>query len=476
MEENYIGSIGDKYSIIHNQCKGGYGRVYLVIDNKTQKKYAAKLLVKDKHFLREVVINTLLEKLKIPNIVKFIKSGKDEIIFKDEETEETDEKVKMKYLILEYYEKKDLLRYIMFSGGLAEIYSKVLFKYVLETIQKFHENNIYHLDLKLNNILLDDKFIPKIADFGLSRTIKESVNNKFQGNCGTKSYKPPQMHLKEPFDGSKADIFSLGVTLFFLVTNEYPFEIATKDDEYYNLIKNENYVDFWNKHKKSKNIEVSKDFQELFVQMVHFEENKRPDIGTILSDKWFDEIRNLEGESKNKLEQDYISAFNEKEKKMNEQLKPTKDAKKKEEKPESLNEKVFTNENNLICINDEKIFDNFIRIKGKFNYINFMNEFVKEMNNLYGDTKIIGKNFKLNIIIKLEDNSEENEKEKNDDKKDKDFIIESSEENEKELNILVELFKVKDDEFILSFKKRKGELSDYYQKLRDIMDYAQDFI
>ena len=56
----------------------------------------------------------------------------------------------MKYLILEYYEKKDLLRYIMFSGGLAEIYSKVLFKKLLETIQLLHNSLLNTYNLTLN--------------------------------------------------------------------------------------------------------------------------------------------------------------------------------------------------------------------------------------------------------------------------------------------------------------------------------------
>ena len=148
-----------------------------------------------------------------------------------------------------------------------------------------HKYGIYHLDLKLNNILLDVKFIPKIADFGLSKTIKESINNKFKGSFGTKGFKPPQMHLREPFDGSKADIFSLGVLLFFLVTKEYPFDKAIEQDDFYGFIKNHNYEKFWKKHKEAKSIEVSEELQKLFVKMVAFEGDKSPDIETILSDK-----------------------------------------------------------------------------------------------------------------------------------------------------------------------------------------------
>ena len=43
----------------------------------------------------------------------------------------------MKYLIVEYYSKRDLLRYLYFSEGLTEKHSKVLFKYILLTIKKF---------------------------------------------------------------------------------------------------------------------------------------------------------------------------------------------------------------------------------------------------------------------------------------------------------------------------------------------------
>ena len=471
MKENYIGSIGKKYSIVLNKCKGGYGQVFLVEENETHKEYAAKILTKTNHYESEVEINNTLKKLKIPNIVEFEESGEDDIIFENENIG------KMKYLIVKYYSKKDLLKYIYFSGGLTETHSKVLFKYILETIQQMHKYEIYHLDLKLNNILLDDKFIPKIADFGFSKTIKESINKKFKGSFGTKWFKPPQMHLREPFDGSKADIFSLGVLLFFLVTKEYPFDKAIEEDDFYGFIKNHNYEEFWKKHKKAKSIEVSEELQKLFVKMVAFEEDERPpDIETILSDKWFVEIKNLDKEKKKKLEEEYISEFIEKEKKMNDQLNPTKEAKENDVKNESYNAQSFANIDNIVYVINEKIFDYYIKIKGNFNAIDFMNKFANEMEDLYDDIKIDDKNFKLNVIIKMEDKNKGNKNENKDKKKDIDFIHESSGENEKEVNILVELFKTKNSEYILNFIKEKGELSDFYQKLSCIMEYAQKLI
>ena len=49
MKENYMESIGDKFSIIQNKCKGGYSQLFFVKDNEAQKEYAAKILTNIKH-------------------------------------------------------------------------------------------------------------------------------------------------------------------------------------------------------------------------------------------------------------------------------------------------------------------------------------------------------------------------------------------------------------------------------------------
>lgn len=465
MSENNIQEqeIADKYSIILEKSSGGFATVYLVKDKKTNKEYAAKILEKDNYFKREVEINKLLKKLNIPNIVEYIDSGENDIIILKGEPPE-----KKKYMIFEYYSNGDLLKYIKLSNGLKEKYSKVLFKKVLETIQLIHKEGIYHFDLKLNNILLDEKYNPKIGDFGLSRTINDSEDNTFSGNFGTKVFKPPQMHINQRFDGSKSDIFSLGVTLFKLVTNRFPFNLAYEVDRWYKLIKNHKYDLYWEKLKIIKNIEVSELFKNLFVKMVDFNENERPDIENILSNSWFDEINNLSEEEKSNLENDYISEFKKIEEIINQQLNSTENVNPKKIQLESLNEKLFTNEYNINYIDDSKIFNNYIRIKGDLNPIDFMNEFANEMENLYDDIIINDKELRFNIIIKKEED--------NDDKKEKDLNYEITEEIEKNLNIQVELFKTKNSEFILNFIKKEGELNDYYKYLIIIIKYAKDFI
>ena len=72
-----------------------------------------------------------------------------------------------------------------------------------------HNLGICHRDLKLENILLTDKFSPKIADFGFATMNAPNLNEYI----GTRIYAAPEFFEKNPYDGKKADIFSLGKTL-----------------------------------------------------------------------------------------------------------------------------------------------------------------------------------------------------------------------------------------------------------------------
>ena len=143
------------------------------------------------------------------------------------------------------------------------------------------------------------------------------------------------------------------------------------------------------------------------------------------------------------------------------------DAKPKQIKPESLKGEIFTNEHNMNYVDNEKIFDNYIKIRGNLNPIDFMNDFAGAMEDLYDDIIINDKNFKFNLIKKKEDNDEENENGNN---------LEITEEIEKDLNIQVELFKGKNNEFILNFIKKEGDLNDYYKYLAKIISDARTFI
>ena len=119
------------------------------------------------------------------------------------------------------------------AGGFSERCAKPIFKKILLGVQALHNSGVYHLDLKVDNIVLDNHFNPKITGFKHA-SLENGILTK---NVGTKNCKPPQM-FESPirYTGEKADIFSLGCVLFALVAKDPWFYEATSTDKYYRYI------------------------------------------------------------------------------------------------------------------------------------------------------------------------------------------------------------------------------------------------
>ena len=301
--------LDNRYSFISKVDSGTYGIIYTVkdIQKLDGKEYAAKIYKFLNGVDREIEILIKVKELHNPFIINIIDCGKGLIkrngnIFEDK-----------KYCILEYAPKKDLLKYIAYSGKLEEKYSKVIFEKILKAVNAIHSKGIYHLDIKLQNILLDEKFEPKLSDFGTAKKKIESDNGFFKGRVGTIDHMAPQMFLLDKkYNPIKADIFSLGVVLFNLVVGFTGFLRATEKDENYCYIKEnteKSKEKYWKKVKSKFNISPSDLFKKLYFKMVSFDEGKRPTIDKILEDEWFKEIKKLNDEERNKLEEEVYFEF-----------------------------------------------------------------------------------------------------------------------------------------------------------------------
>ena len=132
---------------------------------------------------------------------------------------------------------------------------------------------------------------------------------------GIMNYAAPEIFLYKPYNGINADIFSLGQILFNLVTGYLGFNNATKEDKLYRLIishKDREYFEkitenFENIHHI--NLNLSKEFRDLFLRIVTYNPKDRPTIDQILNSPWMNEINNLSAQQINDVENEVRQEF-----------------------------------------------------------------------------------------------------------------------------------------------------------------------
>ena len=143
--------------------KGAFGKVNLALQKLSRRLVAIKSInkkfLKDEHSLR-----------KIENEISLLRVMRNKSVVKLYETFETE---KHYLFVMELCAGGDLLSYVRKRRKLNETLAKYLFKQIIEGIGYIHSKNILHRDIKLENILLDDKGHIKIADFGVGKQIKQ---------------------------------------------------------------------------------------------------------------------------------------------------------------------------------------------------------------------------------------------------------------------------------------------------------------
>jgi len=177
------------------------------------------------------------------------------------------------FLILEYVHG-DLYELISKRGRLSERDAEKIFKQLVVAVDFCHKHKICHRDLKPENILIDENMTVKLADFGMSEVMMDQYLTL---SCGSPHYVCPEIILGQPYDGTKVDIWSLGVILFVLITGQVPFN-APSVRKLLNLIISGKFtapsLDMFN---------VSKNAKDLVTRMLTKSPEKRITMAEILA-------------------------------------------------------------------------------------------------------------------------------------------------------------------------------------------------
>jgi len=114
-------------------------------------------------------------------------------------------------LIMEYVGKVSLWQHLQLSEGktIDEEQARLIFRQVIEGLNYLHAQNIYHRDIKLENILIGERNQVKIIDFGFG--ISTDPKEMLRVQCGTPKYMAPEILQRQQYHGSPADIWAAGV-------------------------------------------------------------------------------------------------------------------------------------------------------------------------------------------------------------------------------------------------------------------------
>lgn len=232
VEEPEISLVGQKigiYEIVKEIGTGGMGAVYLAdrADGKFEQKVAIKLLRRAfntekirRYFRREREIQA---KLNHPNIARLLDAGT------------TGDGVP--FLVMEYIEGLPIDKFCE-TNNLSLDSRLKLFNRACDAVMHAHRNLTVHLDLKPSNILVTSDGTPKLLDFGISKLLDANETGGSQPmtilGAMTPEYASPEQIKGEPLT-TAADIYSLGVVLFKILTGSYPYDFKGKTNG--NLLK-----------------------------------------------------------------------------------------------------------------------------------------------------------------------------------------------------------------------------------------------
>ena len=221
---------------------------------------------------QEIIIHGALKHKNIPQIYGYYKIG------------ECNSCIAMEYS--QYGDLENFKKKVIKRVPLSETFICYILGGICDAVYYMHTHNkIIHMDIKQQNIVVDDYINIKLTDYSISIDYKNKdfINLPLIGTC---YYMSPEVLRKETIPveyASKIDVYSIGVLLYFLAFCDYPFKLKdVGNKDYPQILKNveNNDLEF------PKDYEISKPFLNLLKNCLNKDISKRYSIHQLINDPW----------------------------------------------------------------------------------------------------------------------------------------------------------------------------------------------
>jgi serine/threonine protein kinase len=219
MSSSFIGKVLDNYRILEHLGVGGMGVVFKAVHVKLDKVYAIKMIAPglsmNENFIKRFQSEAKsLAKFEDPNIVRIydLRSDNDQW-----------------FIVMEFVEGINLSDIIAKDGAYDWQEALPILKQILTAIGHAHRAGIIHRDIKPNNVMITKEGSVKITDFGLAKDQTKLAHTLTIGSGGTLFYMSPEHIRGLSFTDKRSDIYSIGMTLYEMITGSVPFKNMDSD-------------------------------------------------------------------------------------------------------------------------------------------------------------------------------------------------------------------------------------------------------
>uniref|UniRef100_UPI003AAD6BFF uncharacterized protein n=1 Tax=Centroberyx gerrardi TaxID=166262 RepID=UPI003AAD6BFF len=254
--------------------KGSFAKVMEGLHIGTGEKVAIKVIDKKKARQDSYVLKNMKRE---PRIHQMVRHPHIVVLLETLETENS------YYMAMELCAGGDLMDRICERKRLEEREVRRYTRQILSAVEHLHKHGIVHRDLKIENFLLDEHNNIKIVDFGLSNTLKaESLSLELLNTqCGSPAYAAPELLAHRKY-GPKVDVWSVGVSMFAMLTGTLPFTV-----EPFNI--KQLHQKMVNGEISSIPSDISKGAVGFVLSLLEPDPAKRPSIRAAMEERWINE-------------------------------------------------------------------------------------------------------------------------------------------------------------------------------------------